>query len=235
MKIKTLAVLRRALASVILGAAILLCSPSSKGAMALIYELDHRFSGTSMDGPIPWAVATFLQVDPNTVSLDLQVNNIYDGYINNWWFNFNGSISTLQVTGMEATGTTAPIYSTATQNSTMFNAGKDGIRWNFSFYGGATGDFKSGDDVKVTLYSASGLNIEQFAKSVGAGGGPNLYSGANVNGLPGGTEKIVDLEPRWENIQSPPQFALVPEASSIYLGFLLLSGAVGGELVRRKK
>jgi hypothetical protein len=235
MKYLKIAVIRKVLAGAIIGAALLLCSPSASGAMALIYELDHRFSGTSMPGPIPWAVATFLQVDANTVELHMRANNISGGYIDNWWFNFNGNASALQVLNETSAENGAPIFATTANNSTMFNAGRDAIRWNFSFYGGTTQDFKSGDDVYVTLYNASGLDIHQFDKSVGAGGGPNLYSGANVSGLDGGTEKIVDLAPRYDDIQGTPQFAVVPEASAVYLGFVLLSGALGGEILRRKK
>src|SRR4051794_10909188 len=98
MTLKTLATVRKLLASAVLGAALLLSSPSASAAMALIYELDHRFSGsTSLDGPTPWAVATFRQMDANTVELHMRANNISGGYLNNWWFNFNGNASALQI------------------------------------------------------------------------------------------------------------------------------------------
>jgi hypothetical protein len=227
--------IQKALTGALFGAGILLSSPSASGAMALIYELDHRFSGATMPGPTPWAVATFMQLDENTVGLHMKANDISEGYIANWWFNFEGSLSTLNVSTISKTaGTSDPTFAYSGVNTALFSSGRDSIRWDFSFYAGTAQDFKSGDEIFVSFYSASGLDIHQFDSSIGAGGGPNLYSGANVNGLAGGTEKIVDLAPRYEDVQAPPQFVLVPEASSVFLGFLMLAGCVGGEVYRRK-
>lgn len=215
----------------------ILAVPSASGAMALIYELDHRFSGATLPGNnAPWAVATFLQVSETSVQLHLKANDIGSGYLNNWWFNFNGSLPSLQVTAIgETPGTSAPIFSYAANNATLFNTGRDSIRWSFSLFSGGSADFNSGDEIYLNFYSSSGLDIHQFDASIGAGGGPNLYSGANINGIPG-TEKIVDLAPRYENINPPPpNFSMVPEASSMFLGFLLLAGCVGGEIVRRNR
>jgi hypothetical protein len=239
MKINSLTVTKRSLASAILLTSAVL-APSTFGARALIYELDHRFSGAVIPNTNPpWAVATFLQVDNNTVELHMRANDIGNGYINNWWFNFEGSAANLQIMGISASvGTTQPTFSYAGgSNAALFNNGRDSIRWDLSMFSGANQDFKSNDDIYVSFYSASGLSIDQFNSSIGAGAGPNMYSGANINS-DAGTTKIVDLAPRYEeNVTSPPHFdfAAAPEASSVFLGFVLLAGCVGSEVVRRKR
>jgi hypothetical protein len=201
--------------------------------MALIYELNHRFSGSNIPNS-PWASATFLQNGPDHVELHMKVNDITaTGFINNWWFNFNGNLADLHINATDSQGTAVPTFATATQNATLFNQGRDGLNWDFSFYSGSAGNFRNGDEVWIDFYSAGGLVIEQFDSSTPSAQGP-LYTGANVHGGVVVT-KIVDLAPRYEDIQGPPHFALVPETSTVLLGFVMLAGCVGGELLRRRR
>lgn len=228
--------LRKCLVAATLAAATVAASPSAKAYMALIYELDRRYAAGFPDVGTRMS-ATFIQAGVNTVELTLRVNNIGspNAFVQNWWFNFNGLPQDLQVVASSASGTTPGTLAYGTSNS-QFMAGRDGIQWDFSFYSGGTKDLHQGDTITYALYSASGLDIDQFNSSTHAGGvnAPNFYSGANVrDGAT--TQKYLDFAPRYESISGPPPFVLVPEASTVYLGFLLFAGAVGGEIFRRKR
>ncbi len=244
MKINSRKTVKGLTISLFLGAAMLLATPSSRGAMALIYELDRRYSGVNvLPASTIWATATFHQLSSTSVGLHMKANSISSGYVANWWFNFTGLPSDLSVFATTQTsGTSSPTFAYNGLNTTLFDSGRSSLNWDFSLYSAASPDFQNGDEIFVTFYSASALPVSAFDSSTpGNTSNPNLFSGANINGLPipgggnSGVQKIVDIAPRYEDVQPPPNFVLVPEASSVFLGFLLLAGCVGGELFRRNR
>lgn len=216
-----------------IAAACVAATPSVSAYMALIYELDRRYaSGFPNEGTR--MTATFVQANANTVELTLRADNIGNAFIQNWWFNFNGNAANIAVVASTGSGGATPGSLALPGVGSAFNIGRDGINWDFSFYSGGTQDFRQSDTVTFALYSASGLTIQQFDSSLPLGIVANAYSGANiVDGAT--TTRYIDMAPRYEEISGPPPFVLVPEASTVYLGFLMLVGAVGGEVVRRKR
>lgn len=235
MKTRGNSVLRKSLMGSVLAGICIAAVPSSNAYMALIYELDRRYAAGFPDEGIRMT-ATFIQANANTVELTLRADNIGSAYIQNWWFNFNGLPADLDVIGSTSTGGATPGGLALPGTPSNFNIGRDGIRWDFSFYSGASQDFQQGDTVTFALYSQSGLTIQHFDSYVNAGGvyAPNFYSGANI--VDGSTTtKYLDFAPRYEELHGPPPFVLVPEASTVYLGFLMLVGAIGGEVFRRNR
>lgn len=220
------------LLSSVIAASCVAATPSVSAYMALIYELDRRYaSGFPNEGTR--MTATFVQANANTVELTLRADNVGTAFIQNWWFNFNGNAADIAVIASVGTGGATPGSLALPQVGSAYHIGRDGINWDFSFYSGGTQDFRQGDTVTFALYSASGLTIQQFDSSIPLGITANAYTGANI--VNGTTTRYLDLAPRYEEIAGPPPFVLVPEASTVYLGFLMLVGAVGGEVFRRKR
>ena len=64
-------------------------------ALVYVYELDTEFSGaTEPVGPSPWATASFTQIDPNTVKLELSNFNLTDNeFIGAWYLNYSDDLN----------------------------------------------------------------------------------------------------------------------------------------------
>lgn len=233
MKINRSTATQKVLAGAALGLGLLL-SPSASGAMAIIYDVDYHYSGVAISAPTPWLTATFLQTTPWTVELHMKVNNVTAArHVQNWWFNFDGNTADLQIIGTDSIGTTVPTFATPTVNATLYNQNRGGLNWDFSFSMGTSTAFSSGDDVWINFYNAAGLNVNQFNSFTTSPQG-NLYTGAWIPGavVPA---RITDMGPRFDDGGGPPHFALVPETSTVFLGFLLLAGCIGGEVLRRRR
>jgi hypothetical protein len=201
----------------VLGGFCIAAAPRTSAYLAQINELDRRYSaGVASQASRPPGL--FAPAPSNVGKLVFRTDVIGgpNAFIQNWWFNFNGSPGdpTMLASRNFAYGSINP----------QFNAGRDGVQWDFGFYSGASEDARGGDSVTAALYSQTGLSLSNFDAYAAAPTGPAPKDEA--------TAKFLDVAGRYDG-DGPAAFVLVPEATTVYLGFLLLAGALGGVLLRR--
>ena len=154
---------------------------------SLILELDNHFGTiiTPPQGPTPWLTATFTDVVPGTVTLELKTNLIDSERVKDWGFNLDPSL----LPGFDATdlGFSAPSTIGGSFTAPTITAGVDfwqsdgdgkyDIRFAFDISADSNLYFGQGDIVEYTI-TGDGLLAEYFDFLSTPGGGAGQYKSA---------------------------------------------------------
>lgn len=185
-------------------------------AIVYVYSLDTEFSGGADPvGPVPWATATFSQVDAGTVQLELSNINLSGSeFIGAWYFNFNDSLDVNSLS-FSRVGGTAPADADISTGLNSFKADGDGyFDIIFDFPQKSADRFAAGDTIVYEISGINPLTMDMFNfDSAPGGGNGSWYSAAHVQSING-------EDSGW--IGSGPGVA-VPEPST----YLMLSSLLG--------
>jgi len=159
---------------------------STMPAVVYIYELDTEFSGgTDPVGPSPWAFASFQQVDPNTVQLELSNFNLTGSeFVGAWYLNFNDSLNVNNL-NFNRVGGTAVADASISTGINAFKADGDGFFDILLDFPQKKADrFGAGDNIIYEITGVNLINPEMFNFGSAPGGGNGTwYSAAHVQGI----------------------------------------------------
>jgi hypothetical protein len=215
---------------VVLGFACVLAQSASADPIKLNFS--SVFSGTAPAGTGPWLTATFTDVVPGTVTLEVVAGGLTGTEsIDGLYFNLNPALNPASLTFTRNATSTGP-----TAANTTISLGSDGFRADGDgFYdiffqlppppGSQAARFTAGETLIYQISGIAGLNAASFAwlSTPGPGGGPGpqiaaahvqgIGSGGSGSGWVGATQAVVP----------------VPAA------FGLLASGLGMLLVRRRR
>lgn len=183
-----------------------LFSINQAGASTVEFNMNVEYSGgTEPEGPDPWATATFVDTDINTVNLTMSTANLVGSeFISVWKFNFDPDLDVNLLT-FSQTGTSGSVPSIST-GANYYKAGPSRF-YDISFYfprsnGAFSNRFTAGETVvyDITYTGSEIIDVNSFNfQSSSDKHGSLFYSAAHVqsigsrgkSGWVGGTPTVV--------------------------------------------
>lgn len=202
---------------------LILCSlaiPTNVQAAVYLYSLGTSYSGTAPSGPSPWVTATFTDVAPNAVQLQLSTPNLSGTeFVGGWYFNFdpNANVSNLTITPTSGAPPGTPTISTGTNAFKADGGGYYDIAINFPESGNR---FTANELATYNITSSDSLNAGMFDfASIPSGGNGTWYSSAHVQNTGNGQSAFIGATAPSVSAPEPSTYLIIGSfaAFSIYL------------------
>lgn len=215
----------------LLGVFTVLLLPAPARADVLTFELGGEFSGGSdPSGTPPWLQATFTDVAPGEVDLELtSLLQSSTEFVSQWLFNLDPLLDPNNLSFSFVAGTAASSISPLVDDTDAYKADGDGffdIQFNWT-----SNTFTQGSSATYTLTSSDSITVDSFDFPSAMGGGQGVFgSAAHVQGI-----NVEDSGWIGATTTNGGDGEIVPEPSSIALlaaGGILL---VGGFLRSRRR
>ncbi|MDX1950848.1 MAG: hypothetical protein SFY81_01620 [Verrucomicrobiota bacterium] len=210
----------------LIAAGLLAGSTSSHAIVSLVYELDRKVTSSPVSVNETWLRATFTEVSSTRVDLVLEAVHLDGGFLGNWWFNYSGSPSDLNMSVVSKTGTFGNFslgYQSGSKKINGFGNGLGSFDFDFNLTiknNTGANRFDNNDSVRISFIDAGGINASDFALAESHG----LFTMAHVQGV--GCDE--------DSVKIGDDEILVPETKTTLAGIFLLGGVLALERVRRK-